>query len=985
MLEANSIPAPTSDDPLGQWLADAMNFHSKWQFEEARSLYEAILGEQPGHPDANHNLGVLLAVQLLRPKEALPYFEAALNTAPRQAQFWFSYIDALIKAESFDMAAQVLPMAQVYGLDDARYEHLLRDLEQARASENTLLATQSATPARPTVPQRMGARKAAATVHRQSDPPARELQSVINLFNQQDYAAGLAAAKRLSHRFPASGAVWKLLGALEQQRGNLQDALVAKRRAADLLPNDAEAHGNLANTLVAQGLFEEARQCFERALRLDDGYVEVHFNFANALAEMHQWAEAEAEYRRACELAPEWADAHSNLGFLLKQQGRLEEAAASYARALSVAPGDPVVLQNLGIVKSAQGLTDEALQCFKAAVASSPASADLQGAYGEMLHAMGRLSAAESAFRRALQLQLDHPVALRRLGHLLQHQGRLKEAETCLRRCHALQPDDVVILFEVGSNLSEQKRWDEALQVFREAITLKPDFAEAHINLSKALYERGDLSSAAREVQASLGVLPDVPQLHSNLGVINTMQGRVDEALGNFRRALALNPDFDFARSCMLYALSHSTEVGQDELTREHLRFGERITQRVGSKMRTVHANDRSPDRVLRIGFVSADFRQHAVAKFFIPFIEAFAKRPEFVCYAYYNHAARDIDTEVIERNFAVWRPVVGLSDDRLAQQIEEDGIDILLDLSGHTAGNRLAMFGYKAAPVQVTWGGYPGTTGVRTIDYRLVEHGYMDPQMFQRQFVEHMVELPAVSAFHGLETMPDVNDAPVLQNGFVTFGSFNRLSKINQEVIAAWCRIMRAVPGSRLLMAGMTGSGAPPQLLEWFAQEGIAADRLTFHARTNFHNYLGLHREVDICLDTFPYTGGTTTNHALWMGVPTLTVAGETYPSRQSAMFLRRVGLEGGFVSTDLEGMLEQSLYWAQRSGELQKIRSRLRTHLLQMHAAQLDTVVVGLGAAFRTMWRRWCTEQPASRLRVEYEDIGIKPLAPLMEANKP
>ncbi len=981
MLEANPTPAETSTEQLDQWLAEAMGFHSQWQFDEARSLYEAILREQPGHPDANHNLGVLLAVQLLQPKQALPYFEAALNAAPRQAQFWFSYVDALIKAESFDMAEQVLPMAQMYGLDEARHEQLSQDLRQSRASSLAPHPSAAvATTVQSAAPQRAGARKPVAAGPQKADPALREIQPVIDMFNKKDYAAGLKTAKRLSYRFPTSGAVWKLLGALEQQSGNLQEALNAKRRAAELLPSDAEAHCNLGNTLVAQGLLDEACASFERALHLDDGYAEAHFNYANALAENGQPQQAEAEYRRASELAPAWADAHSNLGFLLRQQGRLAEAAESYERALGITPGDPVVLQNLGLVKSAQGLVDEAMQCFKAAVAASPASADLQGAYGEMLHVMGRLSAAESAFRRALQLQPEHPVALRRLGHLLQHQGRLKEAETCLRRCHALQPDNMVILFEVGSNLSEQKRWDESLQVFRDIIARKPDFAEAHINLSKALYERGDLAHAAVEVEASLRTLPNVAQLHSNLGVINTMQGRVDVAIGSFRRALELDPDFDFARSCMLYALSHSTEVQQDELTQEHMRFGARITERVGSKLRTEHANERSPERVLRIGFVSADFRQHAVAKFFIPFIEAFAKRPEFSCYAYYNHAARDVDTEAIERHFAVWRPVVGLSDDRLAKQIEEDGIDILIDLSGHTAGNRLAMFGYKPAPLQVTWGGYPGTTGVRTIDYRLVEHGYMAPPVFQRQFVEHMVELPAVSAFHGLETMPDVNEAPAAQNGFITFGSFNRLSKINHDVIVAWCGVLRSLPGSRLVMAGMTGAGAPPQLQEWFAQEGIDADRLSFHARTNFHRYLSLHHEVDICLDTFPYTGGTTTNHALWMGVPTLTVAGDTYPSRQSAMFLRRVGLEDGFVSDSLEGMQTQAQHWARNTAQLQHIRSRLRHHLLHAHAEQLDVVVGGLSQALRVMWRRWCAAQPAERLRVEYEDIGVQRLPSLL-----
>lgn len=976
MHEANSSPVLSASARQEKWLADAMQCHAQWRFEEAQALYEMILREQPDHPDANHNLGVLLAVQLLQPVASLPYFEAALNADPRRAQYWFSYLDALIKAESFDMAEQVLPLAQAQGLDDAKCQQLAKDLALARSQagrSSTSSAVGSEVQQQPS--------RASAGPRVQADPAARELQAAIVLFNQKAYSKGLALAKRLSQRFPSSGATWKLLGAIQQQLGNTHEALKSKRKAAQLLPFDPEAHCNLANTLASQGLQEEALASFERALELDDGYALAHFNYANVLAEIGRSDQAEAEYRCASELAPGWADVHSNLGYLLKKQGRLAEAAESYEKALLAAPGDPVILQNLGIVRSTQGQAEEALQCFKAAVTASPASADLQGAYGETLHAMGRLSAAETAFRRALQLQPDHPTALRRLGHLLQHQGRLKEAETCLRRCMALQPDDVVILFELGTNFAAQKRWEDALNVFRDAIARKPDFAEAHINLSQALFEKGDYERAAEEVKASLQVLPEVASLHSNLGVIHTMQGKVDEALGDFRRALELKPDFDFARSCMLYALSHSTDVGHEELTHEHLLFGDRIEQRVGHLMRTSHANDRDPERPLRIGFVSADFRQHAVAKFFIPFIEAFAKRPEFTCYAYYNHAARDIDTEAIERHFAVWRPVVGLSDERLAAQIEEDAIDILIDLSGHTAGNRLAMFGRKPAPIQVTWGGYPGTTGVRAMDYRLVEHGYMAPEVFQRQFVEKMVELPAVSAFHGLESMPDVNDAPVLINGFLTFGSFNRLSKINREVIAAWCRVLRALPASRLLMAGMPGAGAPAQVLEWFEQEGITADRLLFRPRTDFYNYLRLHREVDICLDTFPYTGGTTTNHALWMGVPTLTVAGDTYPSRQSAMFLRRVGLERGFVIDSVDDMVEQSLYWARHAERLQQVRGRLRGHLLHIHSAQLDVVAAGLAQALRVMWRRWCAGDTTQNLRVDYEDIGIQRLPALME----
>lgn len=977
MLEASDTPAVAGMTP-GQRMAEAIRLHGQWRFDEARKLYESILQEDPGHADANHNLGVLLAVQLLKPQEALPYFEAALNTAPQEPQFWFSYIDGLVKTDALDMAVQVLPLAKAYGLDEARLAQLTREIDLARGSTSALPV--APIPATKAVPARQTKRAAAPAVHRHSDAPPRELQPAVELFNQRDYARGETVARRLSHHYPKSGSVWKLLGAFLQQLGKMDEALQAKRRAVELAPDDAEAHCNLANTLVSCQRWKEADASFQQSIALDPGYVEAYFNYGNALLEQRRLEEAQTALREAAALAPNWADVHSNLGFVLKLLGRPQDAALSYAHALALVPGDAVTLQNLGLVKSELGEDDAALQCFKAAVAASPASADLQGAYGEMLHGMGRLSAAESAFRRALQLQADHPVALRRLGHLLQHQGRLAESETCLRRCMALAPEDARGFYELGTNLIDQKRWGEALEMLRQAIALCPEYPEAHINLSRALYERGDFVQAAREVKASLKVLPNIPALHSNLGVIHTMEGQVDEALENFRHALVLDPNFDFARSCMLYSLSHSVHVELEELMREHLLFGERIAQRVGNRVRTVHGNDRDSKRPLRIGFVSADFRQHAVAKFFIPFIEAFGKRSDLICYAYYNHAARDLDTEAIERHFAVWRPVVGLSDERLAAQIEEDAIDILIDLSGHTAGNRLATFAHKPAPVQVTWGGYPGTTGLDSIDYRLVEHGYMDLHTFRRQFVEQMVELPAVSAFHGLEAMPDVNDAPVLKNGYLTFGSFNRLSKINREVVSVWCRVLREQPGSRLLVAGMSGTGAPADLLEWFAQEGIDAGRLTFHPRTNFYSYLNLHREVDICLDTFPYTGGTTTNHALWMGVPTLTMAGDTYPSRQSAMFLRRVGLERGFVSDSVDGMLAQSQYWAQHVEQLQAMRSRLRGHLLQTHDTHLEVVVAGLAQALRVMWQRWCAGQSAERLRVEYEDIGIKRLPPLM-----
>jgi protein O-GlcNAc transferase len=950
-----TLGPPPAEAGVDQILMKAIADHQAWRFDDAENGYRSILELDPRHTDANHNLGVLLAVQLLKPADALPYLEAALDADPHRGQFWLSYIDALAKSGAVEAALQVLPLAKLHGLNDDIVARLADELAAAQRPAKAVAGSAwvpSASEENVAVPSvQAPAAQPRPRSPRSAGPSAKEMTALVNLFNKGDYAQGEGAAAKLSRRYGDSGAVWKILGAILHQLGKHTEALHAKRMAAQLLADDAEAHCNLGNTLVSAGLHSEAVESFLRAQALRPNYAHAHFNHGNALLAMELFSEAEAQFRRAREISPNWPDAHSNLGFSLKAQGRLAEAAESYSNALAAAPGDATTLTNLGLLKDALGLGEEALLCFKDALAKQPELASAHGAHGSALHKLGRLSLAENAYRMSMRRNVE------------------------------LQPHAAVAYFDLGTNLIEQKNWDEAEATLRKAIELAPDYADAHINLSKALYERGDYERAITAVQESLQLLPGSAALHANLGVSYTVLGRVDDAIACYRRALAIDPDFNYARSCMLYALSHSTEVDVATLTREHLAFGERALASVAGKVHTVFENGRDPERALRVGFVSADFRNHAIAKFFTPFIEAFAQRPGFTTYAYYNHAARDRMTESIQQHFNVWRPVVGLSDERLAAQIREDAIDILIDLSGHTAGNRLVMFARRPAPVQVTWLGYPGTTGITGIDYRIVEHYYGESEVLSQQFVEKFAQLPAVSAFNGLEAMPDVNQAPVLANGFITFGSFNRLSKVNRDVIAAWCRVLRAVPTSKLLMAAMSGATAPTQVLEWFEQEGIAADRLSFYPRTNFYDYLCLHGKVDVCLDTFPYTGGTTTNHALWMGVPTLTVAGDTYVSRQSAMFLHRMGLNDGCISTSIDGMVEQGVYWAHHPEQLQEIRSGLRAHLLHAHGTQRDTVVAGLAQALRVMWRRQCAELPVAGFRVEYEDIGLSPLLPLME----
>jgi predicted O-linked N-acetylglucosamine transferase (SPINDLY family) len=317
------------------------------------------------------------------------------------------------------------------------------------------------------------------------------------------------------------------------------------------------------------------------------------------------------------------------------------------------------------------------------------------------------------------------------------------------------------------------------------------------------------------------------------------------------------------------------------------------------------------------------------------------------------------------------WHPIAGFSDAALAEKISGDGIDILIDLAGHTAENRLLTFARKPAPIQVSWMGYPGTTGLRAMDYYLADRYFLPPGAFDSQFTEKLVHLPASAPFLPDEGAPPVNALPALSKGYITFGSFNRLTKLRPSVIALWSRLLRALPDAHMVLGGMPREGSYDALIGWFAREGIVRERLSFYARCPMPAYLALHHQVDMCLDTFPYTGGTTTNHALWMGVPTLTLAGHTPPGRQGAAMLGHVGLEA-FVAEDEKDFQEKGLSWAADLAALAAVRAGLRERCERSPMRRPDVIAAGLESALRNMWQRWCAGLPAQTFEVSSQSPG-------------
>lgn len=526
-----------------------------------------------------------------------------------------------------------------------------------------------------------------------------------------------------------------------------------------------------------------------------------------------------------------------------------------------------------------------------------------------------------------------------------------------------------VSLIKLGKN---------GLPALKMAARLMPDDAQAHNNLGIALRAAERLDDALATFRQSLKINASLSATHNNMGNVLVSMGRLDEAVHSLRQAVLIQPSSADAFSNLLFCLSHCEAADSQSLFAEHCSFGERYEAPLRARW-PKHTNVRDPERRLRVGIVSGDLRNHAVANFVEPVLMHLAGGSSLSLHAYHNHESEDGVSQRLRAYMTEWRAVAALSDESLAQRIYADRIDILIDLSGHTAKNRLLAFARKPAPVQVSWIGYPGTTGLKAMDYYLADRFKFPLGEFDDQFTEALVHLPASAPFLPFAQSPSVGSLPALRNGHLTFGSFNRLVKLNPSVIALWSQLLRALPDAILLFGGMPQSSEYDTLAAMLAREGICRERLRFHQRSDMVSYLELHNQVDICLDTFPYTGGTTSCHALWMGVPTLTLAGRTPASRAGAAVLGRVGLEG-FAAEDAADFVRKGVGWASRVSELAGVRAGMRDRFAASAVGQPAAIASAFERALRMMWRGWCAGLAPESFSVD-QACHVAPSAPADE----
>ena len=478
-------------------------------------------------------------------------------------------------------------------------------------------------------------------------------------------------------------------------------------------------------------------------------------------------------------------------------------------------------------------------------------------------------------------------------AYALKDQGKLDEAVAALSPGDRHQAGLRRGPFQPRQCAKDQGKLDEAVAAYRQAIGLKPDYAEAHSNLGNALKEQGKLDEAVAAYRQAIGIKPDFAEAHSNLGIALKDQGKLDEAVAAYRQAIGIKPDYAEAYSNLLFCLNYDDKSTADHLFAAHREWDERYGRQASRP--TAYANDREVGRRLKIGYVSPDFREHSVAYFVEPLLKGHDRQAvEVFCYAEVKRP--DTVTAHLQGLADHWLVTVGLSDDELAERIRTDGIDILVDLAGHTANNRLRVFARKPAPVQVTWLGYPNTTGLEAIDYRLVD-AVTDPVGEADAWAsETLVRLEGgFLCYGGLKDAPEPTVPPCLKTGTVTFGSFNNPAKVSAATFDAWATLLSRLPQARLLLKGKPFADAATRalFLARLGERGVAAERVELVAwLPGAAAHLALYHRVDIALDPFPYNGTTTTCEALWMGVPVVTLRGDRHAGRVGASLLSQIGL---------------------------------------------------------------------------------------------
>ncbi len=969
-------PAGTSD-----LLRRADARRAKGRLDQAESLYRQAVRADPSDARAVFGLGRIQAEQG-RHTEAVPHLAAALKADATASSHWFALADALL-------AQSRLPEMRALLLSYAGRDWAGADLADRGRFVTRLLAHGL----RYHAEQRLEAAEAVcdvAVLLDSGNADALHLAACVALDSGRLDLAESLAGLAIDRNAEVAG-IHRTRGIVLNRQGRLVEAADSLRLATALDPRDAQTLNNLGSTCQDLGEFAEAERhlrdavalrpdyalawnnlglalanlkrpedavaAYERALAIQPDYATALCHLGLALADLGRADVAEARMRAAIRLDPEHAFARNNLGNLLRESGRLQEALAEFETARTLRPDVADIHSNLGTVLLALDRTEEAKACLIEAVRIAPADANLRYNLGNCFAREFRFRQALDEYARAVEAKPDFIEALNNVADAYRIMTLTGEAEAALRQAIAIDPTYVAAHNNLGNVLKAGRRFEEAAEAFEAAVALAPTHAPTLINLAGLYGEMGRRDDAMRLYERASACRDD------SIGTVDLRE--IADSLELLRAAVGAHGSTSIRAITGMAAYSHALfqrlyrdDVGPDEMAEDARHFGRTFCDPL--LRQRPFRNDRDPERRLRVGFVSGDLRQHSVNYFFEPALRNLPP-DAFETFAYSNTILVDEATDRLRELFDHWTCIRRIDDDTAADRIEADGIDILVDLSGHTAGNRLGIFARKPAPVQFTWIGYPGTIGMTAIDYRLGD--VTEPEGDGEGWsVETLWRVPRLSfCYQAHPLCPEPADRPPFEgNGFVTFGSFNNASKLSDSTLDAWSRILADLPDARLLceIAGIETAKVRGDVERRFAAHGLPLDRIDFEPRTPENRFV-LYRRVDVCLDPFPYNGGTTSLDTLYMGVPFVSLTGRHCVARLGFGILESVGL-AELSALSVDGYVDTATALARDPDRLRRIRHGLRDRMAASPAMDHAGLGAMLGDAFRGMWRRWADVGP-------------------------
>lgn len=568
----------------------------------------------------------------------------------------------------------------------------------------------------------------------------------------------------------------------------------------------------------------------------------------------------------------------------------------------------------------------------------------------------GDLQQSKFFCEKIIELQPHNAEVLYFLGII---EAQLKNYDLSIKYIQsslAINPVNDEAYLALGASFKQKGNIDDAIACYQKTVDMNPESYEAFEAIGNAFIEKGKIDEAINSFQKALQINPVNSASYDNLGYAFQIKGNHAESEMNYRHAVKINPDNYVSYQNLLLTMLYNNRYGTENIFSEHLRFAEHFEKPLLSSIPT-HTNNRNLQRRLKIGYVSPDFRKHSVSYFIEPALAAH-NRKQFEVFCYSLVLTEDDVTKRLQKHTDHWRNIHGISDEKAAELIRKDSIDILIDLAGHTRNNRILLFARKPAPVQVSWIGYLATTGLSSIDYRIADN-YTDPPGLTEQFyTEKLIRLPeSLWCYMPDKDSPDVGQLPALRAGYITFGSFNNFIKVSPETISAWATILQAVPGSRLILKTFTLFDATTRqnIVDMFARRGISAERIVLMPWETTPKHLESYNLVDIGLDTSPFNGGVTTCEAMWMGVPVITLAGTAYHSRVGASILSNIGLPE-LVAGTYDEYIKIAVQQAGDIENLRALRERMREMMAHSPLTDSKRFIDNLENAYRQIWQKWC-----------------------------